>query len=75
MSPHNALTGRQPAFLPDLENEDFPKEGEGGDARREQRIREVAIEAITQSTAVAKINRALKPGRRLMVPVIKLEIL
>ena len=28
VSPYNAHTGRQPAFLPDLENIDFPKEGE-----------------------------------------------
>jgi hypothetical protein len=30
------------------------------DTQREQRIREAGIEAITQSTAVAKINRAIK---------------
>ena len=59
-SPYNAYTGRQPACLPDLENADFPKEGESSDGLREQRIREAGIEAITQSTAVAKINRALK---------------
>ena len=28
VSPYNAFTGRQPPFLPDLENIDFPKEGE-----------------------------------------------
>ena len=60
VSPYNARTGRQPAFLPDLENIDFPKEGENTDGRREQRIREAGIEAITQSTAVAKINRSLQ---------------
>ena len=60
VSPYNAHTGRQPAFLPDLENIDFEKGGENADGNRERRIREVAIEAITQSTAVAKINRALK---------------
>ena len=35
-------------------------EGEHSDGAREQRIRESGIEAITQATAVAKINRALK---------------
>ena len=63
VSPYNALTGRQPACLPELENIDFPKEGQPGaivPGERERRIREVSIEAITQSTAVAKINRALK---------------
>ena len=28
VSPYNAFYGRQPAFLPDLENVDFPKTGE-----------------------------------------------
>ena len=31
VSPYNCLTGRQPACLPDLENIDFPKEGENTD--------------------------------------------
>ena len=60
VSPYNAHTGRQPAFLPDLANVDFKKGNETSDGDREQRIREAGIEAITQSTAVAKINRALK---------------
>ena len=60
VSPYNALTGRQPACLPEFENIDFQKDGEQSDGQRERRIREVAIEAITQSTAVAKVNRALK---------------
>ena len=73
VSPYNAHTGRQPAFLPDFENIDFPKGGEITDGNREQRIREAGIEAITQSTAVAKINRALKSsttidGSRLYKP-------
>ena len=60
VSPYMAHTGRQPAVLPDLENIDFPKGGEQSGGLREQRIREAGIEAITQSTAVAKVNRALK---------------
>ena len=59
VSPYNAHTGRQPACLPDLEDLDFKKEGEQSDGLREQRIRQASIEAITQSTAVAKVNRAL----------------
>ena len=38
VSPYNAHTGRQPACLPDLENIDFPKGGEGSDGFSEQRI-------------------------------------
>ena len=74
VSPYNALTGRQPACLPDLQNADFSAEGENiGDGSREQRIREAGLEAITQSTAVAKINRALRTkttvdGNRLFKP-------
>ena len=59
-TPMNALTGRQPSMLPDLENADFDKGPEHSDHRREHRIREASIEAITQSTAVAKVNRTLK---------------
>ena len=59
VSPYNSLYGRQPPFLPDLENLDFPKKGEDLSGAREQRIREAGIEAITQSTAKAKITRAL----------------
>ena len=73
VSPYNAYTGRQPPFLPDLQNLDFEKEGENTDGERERRIRQTGIEAITQSTAVAKINRALKTqttidGSRLYKP-------
>jgi hypothetical protein len=60
VSPYNAYTGRQPSFLPDLENIDFSKEGENSSGLREERIRQAGITAITQSTAVAKVNRALK---------------
>ena len=60
VSPYNAYTGRQPPFLPDLETLDESGPGESSDHERERRVRLAAIEAITQSTAVAKINRALK---------------
>ena len=74
VSPYNAHTGRQPACLPDFENPDYQSGGEIiGDTGREQRIRLSAMEAITQSTAVAKTNRALKAkttidGSRLFNP-------
>ena len=60
VSPYNAHTGRQPPMLPDLENADFSQEGEQSNGERETRIRQAGVAAITQSTAVAKINRALK---------------
>ena len=59
VSPYNAHKGRQPAFLPDLENVDCPDDGENSNGHREARIRAAGIEAITQATAVAKINRSL----------------
>ena len=73
VSPYNAHTGRQPACLPDLENIDFDPNGENTDGQRERRIRETSLEAITQSTAVAKTTRALKAqttldGSRLYKP-------
>ena len=60
VSPYNAVFGRQPACLPDLENIDFPKEGTNSLGEREQRIRQCAINAITQATAVGKLTTSLK---------------
>ncbi len=65
VSPYNALTGRQPPFLPDFDTPDFPPDASGNkteraDHAREIRIREAARQAIIQSTAVAKVNRSLK---------------
>lgn len=60
VTPYNAYTGRQLPFLPDLQNLDFEKESENTDGEREQRIWQTGLEAITQSTAVAEMNRALK---------------
>eukprot|EP00973_Karenia_brevis_P091135 12406057-Karenia_brevis.AAC.1 len=53
VSPYIALTGRQPPFLPDMENVSFPKKGEPT-PEREEKIRHASIEAITQSTSIAK---------------------
>ena len=54
VSPYNAHTGRQPAFLPDLENADYSPEGESTNGDRERRIRQASTEAITQAPVVAK---------------------
>ena len=59
VSPYNALYGRQPAFLPDLENLDFPKTGENSDHLREETIRQAGISTITQATSVQRIKRAI----------------
>ena len=58
-SPYNALYGRQPACLPDFETLDFGDK-ETNLHEREARRRQVAVGAITHTSAVAKINRALK---------------
>eukprot|EP00959_Pyramimonas_sp_CCMP1952_P191658 4007696-Pyramimonas_sp.AAC.1 len=60
VSPYQAHAGRQPSFLPDLDTLDFPKGPETSGHERERRVREVSLEAITQATAVAKTNRALR---------------
>eukprot|EP00959_Pyramimonas_sp_CCMP1952_P202970 4244745-Pyramimonas_sp.AAC.1 len=60
VSPYQAHTGRQPSFLPDLGTIDFPKGPEMSGHERERRVREVSLETITQATAVAKTNRALR---------------
>ena len=46
-------------MLPDFDGPDLP-EAETTGQHRERGIREIALEAITQATAVAKVNRALK---------------
>ena len=78
VSPYNALTGRQPPCLPDFDTPDFPVDADGkrtekSDHLREEMIRKAAIQAIIQSTAVAKVNRSLKgktslDGTRLYKP-------
>eukprot|EP00959_Pyramimonas_sp_CCMP1952_P127646 2669886-Pyramimonas_sp.AAC.1 len=60
VSPCNSLFGRQPAMLPDLPILGHEQPTETSDRSREQMIRRVCIEAITQATAVAKTNRALR---------------
>ena len=60
VSPYNALYGRQPAMLHDLPALDHEQETETSDHTREEVIRKVSLEAITQATAVAKSNKALR---------------
>ena len=57
VSPYNAYTGRQPAFLPDLV--EYDTKGENSSGGRDDRVREKLRSKPSQSTAVAKINRAL----------------
>eukprot|EP00959_Pyramimonas_sp_CCMP1952_P195550 4088571-Pyramimonas_sp.AAC.1 len=47
-------------MLPDLPVLDHEQPTESSDHSREQMIRKVCIEAITQAAAVAKVNRALR---------------
>ena len=58
-SPCDALAGRQPAMLPDLETLDHETVQTFG-GERKAHIRRVSIEAITQTTAVARAHRALR---------------
>ena len=57
---HTTHYGRQPAMLPDLPALDYEHETDTSDHTREEVIRRVSLEAITQATAVAKANRALR---------------
>eukprot|EP00959_Pyramimonas_sp_CCMP1952_P255376 5333958-Pyramimonas_sp.AAC.1 len=60
MSPYKALLGRQAGMLPDWPVLDHEQPTETSDHSREQTIRRVCIEAITQATVVAETNRALR---------------
>ena len=55
-TPFNARFGRQPAMLPDLQV--IPEWGGTVPGRDLQRVREVALQKIIESTAIARINRA-----------------
>ena len=69
VSPYNALQGRQPACLPDLNAPDHESSNDSSDHSREQQIRHVSLGAITQSTVVAKANRALEATTRQAGPL------
>lgn len=58
-SPYNAVLGRQPAILPPLaDSTTADGAGDSADGRREARIREIAINSMTQASAMARVNRA-----------------
>eukprot|EP00959_Pyramimonas_sp_CCMP1952_P273848 5724039-Pyramimonas_sp.AAC.1 len=60
VSPCSALFGWQPAVLPDLPVLEHEQPTETSDHSREQTMRRLCIAAITQATAAAKTNRALR---------------
>ena len=55
-TPFNARFGRQPAMLPDLHV--IPEQGATVPGRDLQRVREIALQKIIESTAIARVNRA-----------------
>ena len=60
----NALTGRQPACLPELGNADYSPDGEHTDREGERSVREICLNPISQAIAVAKLDRAVKAKTR-----------
>eukprot|EP00959_Pyramimonas_sp_CCMP1952_P360136 7540951-Pyramimonas_sp.AAC.1 len=60
VSPYIALFGRRPAMLPDAPVLDREQSTDTSDHSREQTIHRVRIAAITQATAAAKTNCALR---------------
>ena len=59
VSPYNALYGRQPRMLPDLQMPGDDDHGETLDGRRERRVREVALQNMIGATSLARVGRAL----------------
>ena len=55
-TPYNNRFGRQPAMLPDLTV--LPEASAAGPTRDLQRVRELALQKIIESTALARIRRA-----------------
>jgi len=57
-SPYNARMGTQPAMLPDIHA--LPETTAVGPARFTHRIREISLQHIIESSALGRINRALR---------------
>jgi hypothetical protein len=58
-TPYNAVLGRQPAILPPLADPTAADgAGDSADGRREARIREIAVNSMTQASAMARVSRA-----------------
>jgi hypothetical protein len=72
VTPYQVVYGRQPSMLPPIAittGEDIDEPGAGND-RVEARVREVALQAMIESTSQARISRALNtktqlPGERM----------
>eukprot|EP00959_Pyramimonas_sp_CCMP1952_P008277 173024-Pyramimonas_sp.AAC.2 len=60
VSPCDALSGRPPATPPVLPVLGHERPTETSDHSREQTVRRACVEAITQASAAAKTNRALR---------------
>ena len=64
-TPYNALYGRQPAVLPDI---NAPPDDSGGVlpglTRHVSRVREVAVQQMVEATSRAKLQRALATPTR-----------
>ena len=56
-SPYTAVLGRTPALLPDMQ---APHDETGTVARDSQRMREISIQKITETTSRDRVNRALR---------------
>ena len=60
-TPYNAVLGRAPAVLPPLADTLAPEGGgDSVDGRREARVREIAVSAMTQTSALARASRAAR---------------
>ena len=68
-TPYQAVYGRQPAMLPELQTPDHPQAGDSADGRREARIREIAISSMIQATSMARIARTLSAKSSAALPV------
>ena len=57
-TPYQAVSGRQPPMLPDLEVPSF-EPGDSANGRKEARVREIALMSMMQATAMGRTVRAL----------------
>ena len=69
VTPYHVVYGRQPQMLPPIPiGDEEPQEGGGENLSRDvARVREVALQAMIEATAQARINRAMRTSTALPI--------
>ena len=72
-SPYQALLGRTPGILPDVDRPTDPESAGFEDSQQISRAREIAVKSIVESTAAARMKRAAKAHTRMPGEALQLQ--